>query len=87
MQKQIVDIYRSGKKEGLYLYVKSGQDLKDLPEVLLKQFGKAEKSMTIVITPDKKLARADAAEVLQKIEDQSFYLQMPPTIENPADEA
>jgi uncharacterized protein YcgL (UPF0745 family) len=80
MQKQLVDIYRSGKKEGLYLYVKSGHALDALPEALLKQFGKAEKSMTILITPDKKLARAEAEDVLHKLEEQDFYLQMPPSI-------
>jgi uncharacterized protein YcgL (UPF0745 family) len=80
MQKQLVDIYRSGKKEGLYLYVKSGLALDALPEALLKQFGKAEKSMTILITPDKKLALAEAEDVLHKLEEQDFYLQMPPSI-------
>lgn len=76
--KVITDIYRSLKKQGLYLYVKKGQDLAELPEVLIKQFGKAEFAMTLVLQEDRKLARADAKEVLAALESQKFYLQMPP---------
>lgn len=77
--KILTDIYRSGKKEGLYLYVKKEQDLNDLPELLMKQFGKAEFSMRLLLTEDKKLARADAKEVCAALEDKGFYLQMPPS--------
>lgn len=76
--KVLTDIYRSSKKEGLYLYVKKGQDLAELPEILMKQFGKAEFSMRILLTEEKKLARANAADVLEAMEKQHFYLQMPP---------
>jgi uncharacterized protein YcgL (UPF0745 family) len=34
----------------------------------------------LVITPDKKLARAIAKDVLAAIESQGFYLQMPPSL-------
>lgn len=75
----ICEVFRSSRKEEMYLYVDKAQGLKDLPEVLLKQFGEAESVMTLLLTPDKKLARVDAAEVLQKIESEGFFLQMPPT--------
>lgn len=77
--KLICEVFRSSRKEEMYLYVDKAQGLKDLPEVLLKQFGEAESVMTLLLTPDKKLARVDAAEVLQKIESEGFFLQMPPT--------
>lgn len=77
--KLLVDVYRSPKKEGLYLYVKKDQDLSELPDVLMKQFGKAEFSMRLLLTPEKKLARADAEEVMQSIEEKKLYLQMPPS--------
>ena len=32
-----------------------------------------------MLDPERKLARADATEVLEKIDQQGFYLQMPPT--------
>ncbi len=79
--KLITDIYRSSKKEGLYLFVPAGTDLNELPEALLISFGKPEYSMKIVLTEEKKLARANTLEVIEALQDQGFYLQMPPVIE------
>jgi len=76
--KVLTDIYRSGKKEGLYLYVKKDQDITELPAVLMKQFGKAEFSMTLLLTEEKKLARVDVKDVLAALNEQGFFLQMPP---------
>ncbi len=74
------DIYRSKKKEGMYLFVSKGMNLEELPDALRKQFGLAELAMTLALSPDKKLARADAAKVIESIETEGFYLQMPPSI-------
>ncbi len=79
--KHLVEIFRSSRKEEMYLYVEKARGLVDVPEVLLKQFGEAESVMTLVLEPDRKLARANAAEVLADIEEKGFYLQMPPTAE------
>lgn len=76
--KLIVDIYRSAKKEGMYLYVPRNKTLDELPEPLMKQFGRADHSMVLVLTPEKKLARANVEKVIESIEQQGFYLQMPP---------
>ncbi|ACR11747.1 conserved hypothetical protein [Teredinibacter turnerae T7901] len=78
MSKLIVDIYRSARKEGMYLYVRKGYDLEQLPAALLSQFGRAEHAMGMLLTAQKKLARADAQAVMAAIEAQNFYLQMPP---------
>lgn len=77
--KQIVQIFRSSRKEEMYLYVEKAKGLEDVPEVLMKQFGEPESVMTILLDPARKLARANTAEVMQNIEDKGFYLQMPPT--------
>ena len=79
--KHLVELFRSSRKEEMYLYVEKARGLVDVPEVLLKQFGEAESVMTLVLEPDRKLARANAAEVLADIEEKGFYLQMPPTAE------
>lgn len=76
--KKLCSIYRSPKEEGMYLYVDKDNDLASVPEALLKRFGQPELAMTLLLTPDKKLARADVAKVLETIEEQGFYLQMPP---------
>lgn len=82
MKKTICTVYRSPKEEGMYLYVERKTDLTRVPEELLKQFGKPELAMTLVLTPDKKLARAEAPRVLEMIEEKGFYLQMPPLRED-----
>ncbi len=63
----------------MYLYVDKAAGYKDLPEPLLRQFGEPEPVMTLLLTPEKQLARANAGEVLAQIEAQGYYLQMPPT--------
>ncbi len=74
----LCDIYRSGKNADMYLYVPSNTSLDSLPEVLLKQFGRAELALTLELTPEKKLARARAEQVLQCLNEAGYYLQMPP---------
>lgn len=79
MSKQLCKIYRSSKKEGMYLYVDRVDDLDRIPETLLNSFGKPELAMTIALSPERKLARADVEKVLAAIAEQGFYLQMPPS--------
>lgn len=81
---RICSIYRSSKVEGMYLYVDKAEDLARVPPELMQRFGRPEPAMTLLIKPDRKLARADAAEVLEKIAEQGFYLQMPPRPETDA---
>jgi len=76
--KKICTIYRSSKKEGMYLYVDKQKDLELVPENLLKLFGKPEHAMTLVLTPEKVLARVDIDHVLAELEDKGYFLQMPP---------
>lgn len=63
----------------MYLYVPFGDELEALPEPLLAQFGELEVVLSLDITPQRRLARVSVADVLKAIEDQGFYLQMPPT--------
>lgn len=76
--KKICTIYRSPKKEGMYLYVDKQTDLEPVPEALLQLFGKPEQAMTLVLTPDRQLARVDIENVLAELEDKGYFLQMPP---------
>lgn len=78
-QRLFVSIYRSSRREGMYLFVERGQSLEELPHSLLSSFGQAEHIMDLVMTPDRKLARARASEVMESIAEQGFYLQMPPS--------
>lgn len=75
--KQLVEIFRSPREEGLYLYVDRKEGLSRVPEVLLARFGKPESSMVLMLEPTRPLARANANTVLDTIREQGFYLQMP----------
>lgn len=77
----IIEIFRSLKKDEMYLYVEKSKGLADVPEALLSQFGQHASVMTLLLKADRKLARADAKTVLDAIQQQGFYLQMPPAKE------
>ncbi|MBA2778662.1 YcgL domain-containing protein [Billgrantia kenyensis] len=76
--KLLCEIFKSSRKEEMYLYVDKRQGLAGLPEALLERFGKPVSAMTLILTPDKPLARAKASDVIAAIRDKGFYLQLPP---------
>ena len=73
-------VYKSVKKDETYVFIPTTTPLSELPEELLKVLGQAEKVMTLTLTPEKKMARGKAIDVMNSIEKQGFHLQMP---ENP----
>ena len=77
--KRLCEIFRSARKAEMYLYVDKKEGLSRVPESLLDRFGEPEPVMSLILEPDRKLARVDAREVLQHIEEEGFFLQMPPT--------
>lgn len=62
----------------MYLYVDAGDDLSAVPEALLERFGRPVEALSLMLSADRPLARADAARVLAAIEEEGYYLQMPP---------
>lgn len=76
--KLICEIYRSPNEEGMYLYVKKEDGLRRVPPELLQLFGKPQQAMVLLLTLEKKLAHADVHKVAQGLEEQGFYLQLPP---------
>lgn len=81
MSKVLCDVYKSRKKDEAYLYVSRKDALSRVPEALLDTFGKPELALTLMLSADKPLARADVSKVLKALEEQGFYLQMPPVRE------
>ena len=75
---RVIEIFKGHKKEEMYLYVEQKNGLKSVPDDLLATFGQTESVMVLVLTKDKKLARVTASDVLAAIEDQGYFLQMPP---------
>lgn len=70
-------IYKSKKKPGSYLYIAKREDFSQVPEVLLSHFGKLELVMMFNLLGSKPLHNVDCNEVLEKIKQQGFYLQIP----------
>jgi hypothetical protein len=63
----------------MYLYVDKARGMEDVPAALMERFGEPVEVMLLLLTPQRKLARVDVREVLEKIQEAGFYLQMPPT--------
>lgn len=80
--KNLCEVYKSPKEEGMYLFVDRTDGLARVPEALLARFGTPALVTTITLTPERKLARADAGKVMESIRDNGFYLQMPPAREH-----
>lgn len=75
---RLVRVYRSTRRQEMYLYVDAQADLERVPEALLERFGTPVEALSLMLGPDRRLARADATRVLASIEEDGFYLQMPP---------
>lgn len=80
--KIICDVYKSLKKQDVYIYVNKTDGLTRVPELLLEHFGKPHHTLTLVLTPERKLARTNGKKVLDAISEQGFYLQMPPVLDD-----
>ncbi|MEP5765606.1 MAG: YcgL domain-containing protein [Halieaceae bacterium] len=72
-------VFRSPRKEQMYLYVDKQEGLSRVPQSLLQQFGEPESVMLLHLDGKRQLARADADKVAEQIREQGYYLQMPPT--------
>lgn len=66
----------------MYLYVPKKDVFDDVPEVLMKQFGKPELVMLIDLNKRPALAGVDKAKLDAAFSEKGFYLQMPPKVES-----
>ena len=80
--KVLCDIYRSPRDAEMYLYVEKPQGMERVPEKLKTLFGKPAHVTTLLLTPERKLARADVAKVMNELRDRGYYLQMPPVVDD-----
>lgn len=71
-------VYKSIKKVDSYIYINKKDNFENVPEQLLLLFGEPEFALEFELTQDRKLALADATQVIQSINEQGYYLQMPP---------
>ncbi|WP_151703193.1 YcgL domain-containing protein [Nitrincola alkalilacustris] len=74
----ICSIYKSSRKDEMYLYVDKNDKLSRVPESLLEMFGKAIHIMDMPLTGKRQLARVELDKVLEGVREKGYYLQMPP---------
>lgn len=81
------DIYKSSKKDEMYLYIArpeqadEAQDIDPLavvPELLRQTFGRATFVMHLELSPARKLARVSTLHVIDSLVNKGFFIQMPP---------
>jgi len=71
-------IYRSPRRQELYLFVAEQDNFEKVPEAVMKAFGKPVFVFELELTPERTLARSDVGEVMRSLREQGFYVQMPP---------
>lgn len=94
----ICDIYRSSKRDEMYLYVarpaqqhqeqqhnqacaeedQPADPFVNVPESMQKAFGRATFVMQLELTEQRKLARVSTMRVLDALQTQGYFVQMPP---------
>jgi hypothetical protein len=70
-------IYKSLRKQDTYLYVTIRDDFSRVPEALLKLLGEPVHVMDLDLSPERRLAQEDTAEVLRNLQERGWHLQMP----------
>jgi uncharacterized protein YcgL (UPF0745 family) len=70
-------VYRSPRREDLYLYVTGDEVLGNLPAELLEAFGPPVRVLELELTPDRRLAREDPVTVMASLAARGFHLQLP----------
>lgn len=75
-------IYKSPRKDEMYLYVPGRGDFSRVPAPLMQVFGAPQLVTVLKLSADKPLAREDVAKVMDNVKNQGFHLQMPPPAEN-----
>lgn len=71
-------VYRSDKKAETYLYLADSCQFEDLPPELQQRFGAPSFVMRLDLSSARKLARVDVDQVISSLDEQGYYLQLPP---------
>jgi uncharacterized protein YcgL (UPF0745 family) len=79
-------IYKSTRREEMYLYLRGEENFDDVPDALLAQLGRLELVMELDLHAQRKLARADVRKVMESLDRRGYFLQMPPAQESPRGE-
>jgi uncharacterized protein YcgL (UPF0745 family) len=79
-------VYKSLRKADTYVYLRARDDFARLPEPLRTQLGNLQFVLEVALSPERQLARKDAAVVRENLVARGFHLQFPPKVEDPMTE-
>lgn len=71
-------VYKSLRKDDTYVFLAVRDDFARLPEPLRTQLGGLRLVLEVALTPQRRLAREDAATVRAHLMQRGFHLQFPP---------
>ena len=73
-------VYRSPRKQEMYLYLAGEDAFHRVPDELLERFGEPVLVIELELSHERQLAREDVNMVMANLDDQGFHLQMPPQL-------
>ena len=71
-------VYKSSKQEQTYLYVGRENHFDDVPEGLITLLGELEFVLAVELHEERRLAQVDARDVMERLRENGYFLQMPP---------
>ncbi|MBV6811400.1 YcgL domain-containing protein [Xanthomonas campestris pv. pennamericanum] len=73
-------VYKSQRKQDTFVYLATRDDFSCLPAAVQAQLAPLTFVLDVALTPERRLAQADAATVREALGKHGFYLQLPKTI-------
>lgn len=75
-------VYKSLKKMDAYLFIATKDDFSQVPEALRQMLGRLEFVMEVDLHKREKLAQAGPQQIREQLQQQGYYLQLPPSTEH-----
>ena len=73
-------VYRSPRKQEMYLYLAEEDAFDKVPNELLQGFGEPILVIELELSAQRKLAREDVKRVMHNLRTRGYHLQMPPQL-------
>jgi uncharacterized protein YcgL (UPF0745 family) len=74
-------VYKSQRKADTFVYLATRDEFTLVPEPLRSQLGDLSFVLEVALTPDRRLAREDAAVVRENLAARGFHVQFPPPLD------
>ena len=72
-------VYKSQRKPDTFIYLARRDDFDVLPDPIKSQLGPFTFILEVALTPERRLARVDAAQVREQLAERGFFIQFPPS--------